>query len=290
MMEDPSHWAPGTGHWQLATSNLLRCVYTDLDGTLLGRGASLFRDGEGAFTLLPARALEACHRAGAEVVLKSGRRKAQVMEDARLIGQTAYIYEMGCGLVIDGEETLLTGDIQPSDGRTVHDEIEATGAPRLLLENYAGRLEPHAPWHVNREFSHLFRGLVDPAEADSLLDQHGHGNLRLVDNGAIAPKETLLHLEGLPHAYHLIPRDASKAAAVIRHMRARGYAPEECIALGDSREDLGVAAVVGRFFLVANGLDRDPEIMRGAPPNVEVTEGANGAGFYEAVVRTLAER
>ena len=36
----------------------LRCVYTDLDGTLLGRGASLFRDGGGRFTLLGARALE----------------------------------------------------------------------------------------------------------------------------------------------------------------------------------------------------------------------------------------
>ena len=35
-------------------------------------------------------------------------------------------------------------------------------------------------------------------------------------------------------------------------MRARGYAPEECIAVGDSGEDLGVAEVVGRFFLVAN--------------------------------------
>ncbi|MGZ4351658.1 MAG: HAD family phosphatase, partial [Solirubrobacteraceae bacterium] len=62
--------------------------------------------------MLPARALEACHRAGVEVVIKSGRRKAQVMEDARLMGQTAYIYEMGCGLVIDGEETMLTGDLQ----------------------------------------------------------------------------------------------------------------------------------------------------------------------------------
>jgi len=41
----------------------LRCVYTDLDGTLLEAGASLFRDGQGNYTLLPARALEACHRA-----------------------------------------------------------------------------------------------------------------------------------------------------------------------------------------------------------------------------------
>jgi hydroxymethylpyrimidine pyrophosphatase-like HAD family hydrolase len=269
---------------------LLRCVYTDLDGTLLGRGASLFRDAEGAFTLLPARALEACFRANVEVVLKSGRRKAQVMEDARLMGQTAYIYEMGCGLVIDGEETLLTGDVQPNDGKTVHDLIEESGAPKLLLDTYKGRLEYHSPWHLNREISHLFRGLVDANEADALLEQHGHGNLRLVDNGAIGPKESLQNLEGPPRAYHLIPRGASKADAVTRHMRVRGYAPEECIGLGDSREDLGVASVVGRFFLVANAVEKDPDIMRAAPPNVEVTEGRNGEGFYEAVVRTLAER
>jgi phosphoglycolate phosphatase len=271
-------------------SLVLRCVYTDLDGTLLGRGASLFRDADGLFTLLPARALEACFRANVEVVLKSGRRKTQVMEDARLIGQTAYIYEMGCGLVIDGEETMLTGDLQPTDGKTVHDLIEESGAPQLLLNTYAGRLEYHDPWHLNREISHLMRGLVDAFEADELLEQHGHGNLRLVDNGAIAPKGSLPDLEGPPHVYHLIPRQASKADAVARHMRARGYSPEEVIAVGDSREDLGVAAVVGRFFLVANAVEKDPEVMRGAPAHVEVTEARNGEGFYEAVVKVLAER
>jgi hydroxymethylpyrimidine pyrophosphatase-like HAD family hydrolase len=269
---------------------LLRCVYTDLDGTLLGRGASLFRDAEGAFTLLPARGLEACHRAGVEVVIKSGRRKTQVAEDARLIGQTAFIYEIGCGLVIDGEETLLTGDLQPHDGKTIHDLIEESGAPKLLLDSYPGRLEYHSPWHLNRDISHLFRGLVDAAEADELLDRHGFGNLRLVDNGVISPKESLQELDGPPHAYHLIPRQASKADAVARHMRARGYSPEECIALGDSREDLGVAAVVGRFYLVGNAVEKDPDIMRAAPTNVEVTEARNGEGFYEAVIRTLAER
>jgi len=68
----------------------IRCVYADLDGTLLGHGGSLLRDAEGGFTLMPVRALEACHRAGVEVVLKSGRRKAQVAEDARnLLGRLA---------------------------------------------------------------------------------------------------------------------------------------------------------------------------------------------------------
>ena len=268
----------------------IRCVYTDLDGTLLGRDGSLFRDADGAFTMLPARALEACHRARVEVCLKSGRRKAQVMEDARLIGQTSYIYEVGCGLVIDGEETLLTGDLQPTDGKTVHQLIEDSGAPRLLLETYAGRLEPHAPWHLDREISHLFRGLVDSMEADALLSERGLEHLRLVDNGAIERKPSLPDIE-TPHCYHLIPRVASKGAAVEAHMRARGYARDECAGVGDSREDLGVAEVVGRFFLVANAAERDPSITQAidGTAGVEITEGRNGEGFYEAVVRSLAE-
>ncbi|MBA2794628.1 MAG: HAD hydrolase family protein [Thermoleophilaceae bacterium] len=267
----------------------LRCVYTDLDGTLLGRAGSLLHDAEGAFSLRGVRALEACQRAGVEVVLKSGRRRAQVMEDARLIGQTAFIYEVGCGLVIDGEETLLTDGFVPANGKTIFDLITDSGAPTLLLETYAGRLEPHAPWHLNRDISHLLRGLVDAQEATDLLSANGHETLRLVDNGAIAPKGSLADLGATPHAYHLMPRAASKAAAVQAHMRARGLTPEECIAVGDSREDLGVAAAVGRFFLVRNGVEKDPTITDGMPSNVEVCEERNGSGFYEAVVRSLAE-
>ena len=52
----------------------MRCLYVDLDGTLLGPGASLLRDREGSFTLRGVRALEACARAGVEVVPFSGRR------------------------------------------------------------------------------------------------------------------------------------------------------------------------------------------------------------------------
>jgi hydroxymethylpyrimidine pyrophosphatase-like HAD family hydrolase len=65
-------------------------------------------------------------------------------------------------------------------------------------------------------------------------------------------------------------------------MQARGYSSDECIAIGDSREDAEVAAVVGRFFLVANAEDAI------SGPNISRTEGANGEGFYEAVIQTLA--
>ena len=268
---------------------MIRCVYTDLDGTMLGHRASLFRDADGGFTLLAARALEACFRGGVEVVIKSGRRKAQVMEAARLLGQTSYIFEVGSGVVIDGEETFVTGDWQPRDGVSIHDQIERSGAPAVLLERYAGRLEPHAPFHLERQVSHLMRGLVDVDEANALLEAQGHDGLRLVDNGAIAPKPSLPDLEGPPHSYHLVPAGVSKARGVAAHMRARGYAVEECVGVGDSREDLGVADVVGRFFLVANAVEKDPGIRAAIAgrANVEVCEGRNGEGFYEAVVRSL---
>jgi HAD superfamily hydrolase (TIGR01484 family) len=254
-----------------------RCVYTDLDGTLLGKGASLFRTAEGDFTLLAARALEACHRAGVEVVIKSGRRRAQVMEDARLLGQSSYIFEVGAGMVIDGEATFLTGAFQPREGESVHEQIAATGAPELLLHRYDGSLDYHAPFHLGREVSHVFRGAIDAAEANDLLRAEGHGALRLVDNGEIGPGT---------HTYHLIPAEVSKARAVAAHMRARGYAREECVAVGDSREDLEVAEVVGRLFLVANAAAGDSSAF----PNVERTEAAMSEGFYEAIIRSLAER
>jgi phosphoglycolate phosphatase len=268
----------------------VRCVYCDLDGTLLGAGASLLRDGDGEFTLIGVRALEACHRAGVEVVIYSGRREAQVHEDARLIGSTAYIYEVGCGVVVDGEREFLTDELVPGE-KTIHDQITESGAPALLLERFAGRLEYHAPWHTDREVSHLFRGAVEPAEAAEVLAAAGLGHLRLVDNGAIRRRSPTLEPDQL-HAYHLIPAGASKARAVARHMQVRGYSREECIAVGDSREDLEAASVVSTFWLVANAMERDPTLRDVVAPrdNVRVASEGHGAGVYEAVVTTLAER
>jgi phosphoglycolate phosphatase len=280
-----------------------RCLYLDLDSTLLGRGASMLHDGEGNVTLDGVRAVQACLRAGVEVVLMSGRRRTQVMEDARLLGQSSYIFEAGACVVLDtpsgahgtpfgaqgGEEHWLTADLVPGE-LTIAEQIERSGAPRLLLERYAGRLEYHEPWHVQREVSHLFRGLVDAGEVDALLAAHGHENLRLVDNGVVNRRSEAL--AGLPHVrgYHLVPAGASKAAAVALHRAMRGYARGETFAVGDSREDLACAVEVDAFWLVANALARDPSIgdALAAHANARVCEAGHGAGVYEAVVSTLA--
>jgi hydroxymethylpyrimidine pyrophosphatase-like HAD family hydrolase len=99
-------------------------------------------------------------------------------------------------------------------------------------------------------------------------------------------------IEGPTHAYHLVPKMVSKAAAVSAHARVRGHDPADLIAIGDSVEDLEVAASVGRFFVVANGPERDPGLRAALSSwdNATVTDGSMGDGFYEAVVSTLVER
>lgn len=273
---------------------MLQAVYVDLDGTLLGPGGALFRDADGGFSLLAARAVQACDRAGADIVVMTGRRQSQAMADARLLGQSDYIFEAGACAVLDGEEHWLTAPMLPQVGPrgSIHDQIEDAGAPALLLHHYPGQLEYHDPWHHGREVSHLLRGLVDVAEADALLSAHGHQGLRLLDNGAVHRRSSALDALPQVRAYHLVPRGASKAGAVAFHQRARGYDPAHCIAVGDSREDLQTAAHVGAFWLVANGLTKDPSISEAlsAFPNARVAQGAHGAGVYEAVVETLARR
>ena len=235
----------------------VRCLYLDLDGTLLGRGASLMHDGEGRITIEGLRAVQACLRADVEVVLMSGRRRAQVHEDARLLGQSSFIFE--------------------------------SGAPALLLESYEGRLEYHEPWHLEREVSHLFRGLVDAPEVDRLLIEHGHEGLRLVDNGVVNRRSAALAELAHVRGYHLLPAGASKAGAVAFHSRARGYSREETFAVGDSREDLACAAHVGAMWLVANAVTRDTSMREAivAHDNARVADAAYGAGVYEAVLQTL---
>jgi phosphoglycolate phosphatase len=268
----------------------LRCAYLDLDGTLLGRGASLFHDGEGRPSMAGARAVEACLRANVEIVLVSGRRSQQLHEDARLLGQPAFIFEAGAGMMVDGDLYWNTGDLVPRDERTIHDQITESGAPQLLLDHYAGRLEYHEPWHLNRDVSHLFRGHIDAREADALLQEHGHHDLRLVDNGGVHRRSHALAALDQVHAYHLIPAPASKTVAVARHMQMRGYRRDETIGVGDSREDLLLHDAVGTFWLVANALTNDPSIESaiGAAANVRVAEDGYGAGVYEAVMETLA--
>ena len=183
----------------------------------------------------------------------------------------------GGGVVVDGETFWMS--------ETRYDDM--TAAAELLLDRYAGRLEYHDPWHTGREVTHLLRGEVDIGEAGALLAEHGHAQLRLLDNGSI--RRTMPGVER-PHAYHLLPGEASKARAIAMHMQIRGLQRGEVVAIGDSREDAGAAEVVQTFWFVANAVRRDPSLRSIRGHNIRIAQEPHGAGVYEAVVTELAER
>jgi hypothetical protein len=159
-----------------------------------------------------------------------------VRETARILGSASFIAELGGIASFKGEIVQDNGAFSGSG--SPFEAMARSGAAALLMEAFAGRFEPHAPWaHLDREVSMLFRGHVSLTEARGLLDGAGFDWLSLEDNGIIPrklPRSDADRFPGLEvdevHAYHLVPGGASKAKGVAFHMRARGYAPEETIA------------------------------------------------------------
>lgn len=268
-----------------APAGVVRVVYTDLDGTLLGPGGSLFAATDGGVTPRAADALAAMHEAGVEPVPMSGRTVAQVREVARLLGARDFVAEFGGVISYDhGQEVDRRG--RRAAGEDPVAAMASTGAAGLLLDSFAGRLEPHAPWAFEgREATMLFRGLVDPAEARELLERSGYGWLDLHDNGVIPRRFPGLDVPEV-HAYHLVPAGVDKASAVEAHMARRALRREQCVAVGDSPSDVAVAPHVGAVFVVANGAAA-VEAAGPAPDNAYVTGGSRGDGFAEAVMALL---
>lgn len=262
-------------------------IYSDVDGTLLGPGGCLFLDAERKLTLTPARAIVACHLHKLDVVLISGRSRAQLHGDARVFGFENWIAELGCQLVYNKGEVVIenAGPCRPH-GRSVYRSIEESGAPRLLLDAYAGRLEYHLPWSENRECTHVMRGYVDVEEANSLLERAGHGDLKLVDNGRVHRTSLGLSLD-LPeiHAYHLLPKESGKASAVRKDREIRNIPKDAAVAIGDAESDLELADEVALLFLVSNALTEDRVLAKRSSEkgNVIVTEHAMGLGWAEAI-------
>ena len=252
---------------------MLRAAYVDMDGTLLGRGASLFHDADGAFTMLGARALEACARADVEVVPYSGRRQSTLLHNAVLLGLRSYIFEAGCGMVLDGEVMSLV------------EELDDAGAHALLLARYPGRLEMYDPWNRGRESSRLYLGRdVDVAEADELLIEEGFG--------ALAAGRQRVDARGGRRWAGVSPGARGRPRRRVRSRRT-------CRRAGSWRRRSSRSGTRWRTSArprssARSGSWRTRRLRctprRAGVANVRVAEGMNGAGVYEAVITELAER
>lgn len=253
----------------------IQVLYTDLDSTLLGPDGSLLTAPDGSPSARAARALVDAAAGGITVVPVSGRAMPQLRNDVRLMGLRDCIGEAGAVIERTGQTSYEWGECPQHLADDPHDALTVAGAVDALLERFAGDLRHFEPWHRGREGGHLFHGSVDVDEADRVLQQVGCGWAYLRDNG-----KTGGWVGRLVNAYHLLPRGVGKAPAVVDDLAARGLDSRCAAAVGDSVEDLTMAAHVGVFFLVANG---HPE----TPQGVARTPGAMGDGFADAVAALL---
>jgi hydroxymethylpyrimidine pyrophosphatase-like HAD family hydrolase len=260
-------------------------LFSDVDGTLVGRDGSLLADLDGRPTLAAAEALVAAGRAGLDVVLVSGRTRAQLFEACRLLGLRDAIGELGAVLVLGREAELQWGECPRDLGATPAEALVRSGALAALLGAFAGRLEPHTPWAEGRQGTALLRGSVEVGEADAVLAARGFGWARVLDNGRLRGRYP--HLGGEEtHAYHLLPGGVGKSAAAAAYLARRGLAAHQAAAIGDAPADLEVGAVTGAMFLVANGA----WAAGGRAEPVVVTPSPAGDGWAEAVLALTGRR
>jgi hypothetical protein len=263
----------------------IRVVYTDLDGTMLGRGGAFNRDPAGTPTLEPMTALLAAQSRGIDVVPCSGRAARGLMGDGRILGMPTVIAEMG-GIISygSGTEVVQNFGAYPGDDPLPMRYMESSGAVKLLLARFDGRLEHHTPWAAHREVTQLFRGRVETNEVNAVLADAGHGWLELVDNGRLYSRYMNLNA-GEAHAYHLVPRGVSKGSAIGLDQERRALRPSECIAVGDAVADLEIAGKVAALILVRDAIERDDELAKRAreADNVLVTERPGNLGWADAL-------
>lgn len=278
-------------------------LYTDLDGTLLGRGGSVLTDAHGDPSMTTATAIVRLNEAGLPVVPVSGRNRLQLAEITRLLGwHNGFIAEIGCVIVPGrGEAPVYNTGEWPDDalreGETPYDAILRVGAYDVLTRTFPGRIEHHAPYHLNREATFVLRGEIDTALVRGELAAL-ELPVDIVDNGIIHPLKTNLRDVTRVHAYHLAPAGVSKTRAVAGDIARRGLEASHALSIGDSATDVEMTGSVGLAVLVANALD-DPRVIAAVddcfagsegPRNVAVTRAAAGEGWAELADVWLAAR
>jgi hydroxymethylpyrimidine pyrophosphatase-like HAD family hydrolase len=287
-----------------------RILYTDLDGTLLGRAGCLLVDGEGRPSARTAAAIVSLNQLGTDeltIMPCTGRSVTQLLEITRLCGWHDFIAEVGAirsywDAVSGTRETLFDTPEWPAeaggDGRTPLEIIEAAKGFERLMAAFPGQLEYHAPWNVNRQATNVLRGRLDYARAQALLADITP-SVTLVENGVIAPTRhgldaAPLEAGGRPmpiHAYHLVPAGTSKCTAIQADLRRRDLTRDQAIMVGDGLADLQCAPAVGLCVLVQNALtSHNLNAQIAATPNARLTVGARGDGWVSLAAALLTAK
>ena len=218
----------------------------------------------------------------------SGRREAQVLSDARLMGQTSYIYEAGCGVVIEGERTLADRRVAARRGRDPRraDARRRHPGPALRAASRAG--SSGTPPGTRAASSRTCSGARSTwTRRTPCSPSTATTDLRFLDNGAISRPMAGIEVRArLPPGPGRRQQGEARWAATCAPggTRPESASPSATRSRTSSRPRRSGASSSSPTAPSATRTSarRSPRFA-----NVTVTEGSMGDGFYEAVVSTL---
>ena len=263
----------------------IKVVYTDLDGTILNNKGCLIMDDDGNYYLEALEQLENLVSKNIDVVLVSGRNRMQLKYNAQMMNLKNYIAEIGSEVVYDlGREVNMTYNksILKYDFASLGPDLEAVVS--LLKEEFPMQIDYKAEWNRYRFTNVLFLGHVDLVKANRLLEENGYGDYLLINNGPTALYPTNLNVDKV-YFYNLMPKGIDKSSGLKLDKKIRHFSIKNCIALGDSIEDLKMAGEVYYFFLMNNNLEEEKDILEILPDykNVYISEKKMNRGWSEII-------
>jgi HAD superfamily hydrolase (TIGR01484 family) len=263
----------------------LKVIYTDLDGTLFNDQGCIIKDCEGNFYFEVVKLFESIAKKNWDIVLVSGRNKLQLRYNSMLVGIKNYIAELGSELVYNlGEKVYITFDNEKYNYEITNDGKDLINIIRILKEAFPNKIDSNLDWSTHRTFNALFFGDIDLGKANRILKDSGYKGLVLVDNGFSKLVKLNLDVEHL-RIYNLMPTGVDKSSAIKLDKKLRNFKDENCIALGDSIEDLKMASVVKYFFLMRDAIEKDKDILNSLRnfDNVFVTGHRMNRGWAEVM-------
>lgn len=282
----------------------VRYVITDADGTMFtGAKATVNTAGEPSAELI--ETLVELTKAGVGVIPCTGRNRAMIQEDARVLGFPGWIAEMGGVLCTrqssNPEWHYFTGTMpyDEASGKTPHDVICETGVIDEMLARWPGHLETYHDNGIGFEYREVTVALRGDAPEDDIQDMLDHSGLPLYlsDNGMVdhisgASELVCDHArpEGI-HTYHITPAGVSKGSGILRFIELAGLEPDEVLGAGDSPADCVIADAVGTFLFMCNGLGHErAEEELAARDNILISTKCATDGWVAAMRGLLAAK
>ena len=268
---------------------MTKTIYIDLDGTLLGKNASLLHNAKGERSDVGVDALAKAEKAGFDLVIATGRDHLRAHEFARVIGLKNYIAELGCFIRHDDTEVI---DYGPTVDKLIANKELTTeqfleklnAAANFVVNKFSGSIEIHKLYNRDRNASLMLKGNVDVNEVNLLLNENGWPYLEMNSNGHGRPSDTIPDV-AQALIYHIVPLGISKASGVAKDQELRHLDKENCFMIGDGMADLLCSELVNSVYVPSNGVECDVEVGIYAEEhdNVLIMKESHNEGFAHAI-------